>query len=80
MPATRARETVLTSTPYSLACCEPAASRPGSSAEWKVRADAASAQKFAASGAEITYAGLDITTFVKLDADLRWETKNQRLR
>lgn len=46
---------------------------PVPSAEWNVRADAASAQKFAASGAEITYAGLDITTFVKLEADRRLE-------
>lgn len=40
-------------------------------AEWNVRADVESAKMFAASGAAITYAGLDITTFVKLEKELR---------
>ena len=40
-------------------------------AEWNVRADVESAKMFAASGASITYAGLDVTTFVKLNADNR---------
>ena len=44
---------------------------PIPSAEWNVRADVASARRFAASGAPITYAGLDVTTFVKLEADRR---------
>src|SRR5262249_50962363 len=41
------------------------------SAEWNVAADIASAKKFASSGASITYAGLDITTFVTLEEKLR---------
>ncbi len=44
---------------------------PVPDAEWNVRADVESAKIFASSGANITYAGLDITTFVKLDADKR---------
>lgn len=44
---------------------------PVPSAEWNVRADVESAKKFAASGAPIVYAGLDITTFVRLEEDLR---------
>ena len=40
-------------------------------AEWNVHTDIESAKLFAASGAPITYAGLDITTFVKLEEDLR---------
>jgi len=44
---------------------------PVPSAEWNVYADVASAKKFADSGATITYAGLDITTFVTLDEKQR---------
>lgn len=44
---------------------------PIPSAEWNVRADVASAKRFAASAADITYAGLDITTFVTLDEKQR---------
>jgi len=44
---------------------------PVPDAEWNVRADVESAKKFAASGAPITYAGLDITTFVKLGEEYR---------
>ena len=44
---------------------------PVPSAEWNVYADAGSAKKFAASGVPIIYAGLDITTFVRLEADRR---------
>ena len=40
-------------------------------AEWNVRADVESAKAFAESGAEIVYAGLDITAFVTLEADQR---------
>ncbi|HPG38064.1 MAG TPA: nucleoside hydrolase [bacterium] len=40
-------------------------------AEWNVRADLDAAKAFVASGARITYAGLDITTFVKWDAENR---------
>jgi inosine-uridine nucleoside N-ribohydrolase len=40
-------------------------------AEWNVAADVESAKAFAESGAEIVYAGLDITTFVTLEADQR---------
>ena len=36
-------------------------------AEWNVRADVGAAKRFAASGAKLTYAGLDVTTFVKVD-------------
>jgi len=46
-------------------------SDPVPDAEWNVRADVESARRFAASGAPITYAGLDITTFVKLEEDNR---------
>jgi purine nucleosidase len=44
---------------------------PVPSAEWNVAADIASAKQFASSGAPITYAGLDITTFVTLEEKLR---------
>ncbi|MBN1893193.1 nucleoside hydrolase [bacterium] len=44
---------------------------PVPDAEWNVKADVESAKKFAASGAPITYAGLDITTFVKLGKEYR---------
>jgi inosine-uridine nucleoside N-ribohydrolase len=40
-------------------------------AEWNVAADVESARLFAEAGAEIVYAGLDITTFVSLEADQR---------
>jgi len=41
-------------------------SSPIPSAEWNTRADVVSSKKFVSSGAKITYAGLDITTYVKL--------------
>ncbi len=44
---------------------------PVPSAEWNVQADVASAKLFAGSGVPITYAGLDITTFVKLEKKRR---------
>lgn len=44
---------------------------PIPSAEWNVRADASASKKYAACGAAITYAGLDITTFVRLDEERR---------
>jgi inosine-uridine nucleoside N-ribohydrolase len=44
---------------------------PVPDAEWNVKADVESAKKFAASGAPITYAGLDVTTFVKLGEEYR---------
>lgn len=44
---------------------------PVPSAEWNVFADIASAKKFASAGAPITYAGLDITTLVTLEEELR---------
>ncbi len=43
---------------------------PIPSAEWNTRADVASSKKFAGSGAGITYAGLDVTTYVKLKYEL----------
>ena len=46
---------------------------PVPSAEWNVRADADASQKMASAGADITYAGLDVTTFVKLEEDRRLE-------
>ncbi len=46
-------------------------SSPIPSAEWNVHADVESSKLFASSGAEITYAGLDVTTFVKFEEDLR---------
>jgi inosine-uridine nucleoside N-ribohydrolase len=46
-------------------------SGPVPAAEWNVYADVASAKRFAASGAPITYAGLDITTFVTLEEKQR---------
>ncbi len=42
---------------------------PVPDAEWNVNRDVESAKMFSASGAHITYAGLDITTFVKLDKE-----------
>jgi len=45
-------------------------SSPIPSAEWNTRADVASSEKFVSSGAKITYAGLDITTFVRLKYEL----------
>jgi len=44
---------------------------PIPSAEWNVAADVNSAKVFVQAGAEITYAGLDITTFVTLDEKSR---------
>ncbi|MBS3771001.1 MAG: nucleoside hydrolase [Bacteroidales bacterium] len=46
---------------------------PVPSAEWNVRADVDASQKMASAGADITYAGLDVTTFVKLEEDRRLE-------
>jgi purine nucleosidase len=46
-------------------------SSPVPSPEWNVRADVASAKRFAVSGADINYAGLDITTFVTLEEQRR---------
>lgn len=40
---------------------------PIPSAEWNVRADVEASKAFSASGAKQTYAGLDVTTFVKWD-------------
>ena len=40
-------------------------------AEWNVRADVESAKRFVAAGANTTFAGLDVTTFVQLGADER---------
>ena len=39
---------------------------PVPDAEWNVRADIEASKMFVASGADIVYAGLDVTTFVKL--------------
>ena len=44
---------------------------PVPSAEWNVRADTEASQKFVSAGADIVYAGLDITTFVNFEEDLR---------
>ena len=44
---------------------------PKISAEWNVRADINAARKFLNSGANITLAGLDVTTFVKLSKENR---------
>ena len=44
---------------------------PVPSAEWNVAADVASAKLFTAAGAAVTYAGLDITTFVTLEEKQR---------
>jgi purine nucleosidase len=46
---------------------------PVPSAEWNVAADVASAKTFVEAGAAITYAGLDITTFVTLDEKNRYK-------
>jgi inosine-uridine nucleoside N-ribohydrolase len=46
-------------------------SNPVPSAEWNVMADVESSRAFVESGAPITYAGLDITTFVTLDEKSR---------
>ncbi|MEJ2615180.1 MAG: nucleoside hydrolase [Ignavibacteriaceae bacterium] len=42
-------------------------SGPVPNAEWNVRADVEASKMFVSSGAKITFAGLDVTTFVKLD-------------
>jgi purine nucleosidase len=42
-------------------------SGPVPDAEWNVRADVKASKMFVSSGVEITFAGLDVTTFVKLD-------------
>ncbi|MCE5251995.1 nucleoside hydrolase [bacterium] len=44
---------------------------PAPDAEWNVRADIKSAQKFISSGVPITLAGLDVTTIVKYNKDRR---------
>jgi len=44
---------------------------PVPNAEWNVLCDVESAKKFAACGADIVYAGLDITGHVKLEKELR---------
>lgn len=44
---------------------------PSPDIEWNVLVDPAAAQTFVASGVPITYAGLDVTTFVKADANFR---------
>ena len=44
---------------------------PVPDAEWNVRADVESAKLLASAGAPITYAGLDITTFVTLEEENR---------
>jgi inosine-uridine nucleoside N-ribohydrolase len=41
------------------------------SAEWNVRGDEEAAKVFAASGAEITFSGLDVTTYVNLNENYR---------
>jgi inosine-uridine nucleoside N-ribohydrolase len=46
-------------------------SSPVPSAEWNVRADIKAAQAFASCGAPVTYVGLDVTTFVKLNEENR---------
>jgi inosine-uridine nucleoside N-ribohydrolase len=51
--------------------------RPVPAAEWNVRADVEASRKFAASGADIVYAGLDIT-FVKFAEDLRRQVDQRR--
>ena len=45
-------------------------SSPIPSTEWNVVADVKASKKFVSSGANITYAGLDITTYVKLKYEL----------
>ena len=45
-------------------------SSPIPSREWNVRADVNASRKFVSSGAKITYAGLDITTYVSLKYEL----------
>jgi len=44
---------------------------PVPDAEWNVRADEEAAKAFSNCGAKITYAGLDVTTFVKWDEEKR---------
>jgi len=44
---------------------------PVPEAEWNVRADVGAARQFVNSGARITYAGLDVTTMVKLGQEDR---------
>ena len=46
-------------------------SDPVPSAEWNVRADVPSSQKFIGSGVPITLAGLDVTTMVKFNSERR---------
>lgn len=46
-------------------------SSPVPSAEWNVRADIPSARTLSSSNVPITYAGLDVTAFVELEADQR---------
>ena len=51
---------------------------PVPSAEWNVRADIPSARILSSSTTEITYAGLDVTAFVKLKAEQRQALWSQR--
>ncbi|MDZ7317428.1 MAG: nucleoside hydrolase [candidate division KSB1 bacterium] len=44
---------------------------PVPDAEWNVRADVEAAKRFVNSGAKLVYAGLDVTTFVKLTEENR---------
>ncbi len=46
-------------------------SNPVPSAEWNVRADVSASKAFTSSDAPVTYAGLDITTFVNLGEEMR---------
>jgi inosine-uridine nucleoside N-ribohydrolase len=46
---------------------------PVPSAEWNVRADVDASRKMINAGADITYAGLDVTTFVNLEKERREE-------
>jgi inosine-uridine nucleoside N-ribohydrolase len=51
---------------------------PVPAAEWNVRANVAAAKAFATSGAPQAYAGLDITTFVKLSTEQRARLRERK--
>ena len=51
---------------------------PVPAAEWNVRADVAAAKAFVASGAKPVYAGLDVTTFVNLNAEQRARLRDRK--
>jgi inosine-uridine nucleoside N-ribohydrolase len=51
---------------------------PVPSAEWNVRADVGAARAFVASGANPVFAGLDVTTFVKLNAEQRARLRDRK--